>query len=437
MEEYEHDTLKAQWGELYDTLQEMKRNGDEIQDPLFSKAFILFDKLEEANDIQNIWQLLDEANFTETEINRINSPCLDGLYACRKYKKFGTFLAKHIDKYYETLILVFPFMSQNDAYGMIKVLCKDTSTINFDRLYDFTFEICGYIFEYEFAKIVHLACEWGSYDFVQGIRRLLKEDCHLYHYVWRVCEKGHFDILQYLYEYYEKELKKPNKIISINEMLTIVCRRGYYDMAVFLVEKGANVNHTYRTTRNILVDSIVSGNIDIVKFLINNGALITSTVLDTAIECQQYDILKFLLDCGTSIESVDFGLALKYNNPDIIELLLKKGIEVTVEHIYSHDIYIPIVDIMLKHGFNIHFHNDQLLQQAVVKGDIITSMALVDRGASPNKGLVSAATCGKTYFFPLFLERGANNYKKTLSVSQSNRVRQEFTNCLEKFRKNK
>lgn len=438
MEEYEHDTLKVQWGELYDTLQEMKRNGDEIQDPLFSKAFILFDRLENAdNNIETIWQLLDEANFTETEINRINSPCLDGLYACRKYKKFGTFLAKHIDKYHETLILLFSYMSKNDAYGMIKVLCKDTSTINFDRLYDFTFEICGFVFEYDYAKIIHMACEWGSYDFVQGVRKLMKEEeYYLHYYALRVCKKGYLDILQYLFKYYDDVLKKENEIVTVNEMLSVVCQYGYYDMAIFLIEQGADAAHSYGIDWTILADSILSGNIDIVKFLMKNGAVITHKALSTAIECQQYDILKFLLDNGASIDAIHFGFALNYHNPDIVELLLERGAELTIQHIRTRTIYIPTVDILLKHGFNIHFHDDELLRKAVKKGDIITSLSLVDRGANPNKGLMSAAFFGYTYFFPLFLERGANNYKQILDICKNNRVRQEFTNCLEKFRKN-
>lgn len=70
------------WGELYETLNTMSKNGDEHQDPLFTRAFELFKKLDNAVGKKQVKKLLKKYNFTEEELNRINSPCLDGILKC-------------------------------------------------------------------------------------------------------------------------------------------------------------------------------------------------------------------------------------------------------------------------------------------------------------------------------------------------------------------
>jgi hypothetical protein len=60
----------------------MSKNGDDHQDPLFEKAFQLFKKLDSAVGKKQVKKLLKEYSFTEEELNRINSPCLDGILSC-------------------------------------------------------------------------------------------------------------------------------------------------------------------------------------------------------------------------------------------------------------------------------------------------------------------------------------------------------------------
>lgn len=69
------------WGELYETLKKMSDNGDDHKDPLFTKAFELFAKLDNAVGKKHVKKILANYSFTEDEINRINSPCLDGIIA--------------------------------------------------------------------------------------------------------------------------------------------------------------------------------------------------------------------------------------------------------------------------------------------------------------------------------------------------------------------
>lgn len=70
------------WGPLYETLMEFT---EPIQDELFQRAFELFYKLDMAKNIETVIELLDQYKFTEYELNRINSLCLDGLIAINNW----------------------------------------------------------------------------------------------------------------------------------------------------------------------------------------------------------------------------------------------------------------------------------------------------------------------------------------------------------------
>lgn len=69
------------WGELYETLKDMEEKGDSVEDPLFRRILTLFPRLE-SSPLADIERILEKETFTETELNRINSPCFDGLIAC-------------------------------------------------------------------------------------------------------------------------------------------------------------------------------------------------------------------------------------------------------------------------------------------------------------------------------------------------------------------
>lgn len=72
--------LTYSWGEFYETLKGMKNNGDDPCDALFDKAEKVFEKMEVAKTQKEVRNILHENdNFTEIEINRLNSKLFDGL----------------------------------------------------------------------------------------------------------------------------------------------------------------------------------------------------------------------------------------------------------------------------------------------------------------------------------------------------------------------
>lgn len=69
------------WGEFYNTLKEMKENGDTSENKQIQRIFELIDSLENAKNLQEVKSIINFYNLTETEINYINSRCLDGIIA--------------------------------------------------------------------------------------------------------------------------------------------------------------------------------------------------------------------------------------------------------------------------------------------------------------------------------------------------------------------
>lgn len=87
------------WGELYETLDEMRRNGEEFSDPVLEQGLVLLRKLDYVATLSELFDLLfaytgrdsnwlnEKTGFpiTEMHINKLNSPCLDGLLSLRKF----------------------------------------------------------------------------------------------------------------------------------------------------------------------------------------------------------------------------------------------------------------------------------------------------------------------------------------------------------------
>lgn len=72
---------KYSWGPLYETLQEMVKNGDELPDEELKQGFELFRKLDEAKNFPEIRQIIYKNMLTKVQQMRLNSPCLDDIIA--------------------------------------------------------------------------------------------------------------------------------------------------------------------------------------------------------------------------------------------------------------------------------------------------------------------------------------------------------------------
>lgn len=118
------------WGELYETLKEFN---EPIEDELFQRFFKLVDDLENEADPNNFVNTIKSIIFTETEINRINSLCLDGLFDFAKaydsppMKKFLETTA-----YKDTVNFIISKKFEFFHWRYILFLCRNPNRLCFD-----------------------------------------------------------------------------------------------------------------------------------------------------------------------------------------------------------------------------------------------------------------------------------------------------------------
>jgi len=145
------------------------------------------------------------------------------------------------------------------------------------------------------------------------------------------------EIVKLLHEAGVEPLKK-------NEELLYASYEGHADVVNCLIKEGTNVNNDVFTTSNPLIAASISGQLDIIKILQANGAIIndadyrykpfSTTALLEAVNANHFDCVKFLLEKGanpnlckySSIDPRDaIGLAIKNENNNMVKLLVKYG----------------------------------------------------------------------------------------------------------------
>lgn len=70
---------KYTWGELYETLKELEEKGDCHEDKELQKTCTLISSLEKTKTMRAAKKLIKSAIISDYELQRINSPCLEGL----------------------------------------------------------------------------------------------------------------------------------------------------------------------------------------------------------------------------------------------------------------------------------------------------------------------------------------------------------------------
>src|SRR5690606_38176768 len=94
--------------------------------------------------------------------------------------------------------------------------------------------------------------------------------------------------------------------------LTISVINGNLDIMKYLIEKGANINHKTHDGSTVLLNSISNlhhsiDNLSMIKYLVENGADINhknnkgETILNIAIKEKKIDIIKCLIENGADI----------------------------------------------------------------------------------------------------------------------------------------
>lgn len=240
------------WGEMYDTLYEMK---DELKDASFLKCLQLVDSLEKSSTLTEIKNSIDSYPLTTYELNRFNSLCLDGiintidnsdplLALIRTSDNFQTFVYYFGKKFCSTKhiaeICLFGRTKMLEYVLFRKSLPEDTKTPN---NYPIDHECCYIFRDITIYDKKHDIITAGSIAAAKGYMNMVKLVMEKLHCC---CDRPlrealaakNIEIAQYILETtYEHQKKGCNECDDINDIFVILCTYGNLELIQYMIDK--------------------------------------------------------------------------------------------------------------------------------------------------------------------------------------------------------
>lgn len=145
---------------------------------------------------------------------------------------------------------------------------------------------------------------------------------HLGSYVGLAVFDGHYDMLVYLVNNLQLNHRLDNDSAFI-----CACRKGYLDCASFLFSKGVDI---IVNNNEALLDACEAEHIEVVKFLINNGAIAPSTTKSIKKTGNYFSFeIKIHSKEELNLQNILNKVAFK-GNIEILQLFLEKGININL-----------------------------------------------------------------------------------------------------------
>ena len=285
------------------------------------------------------------------------------------------------------------------------------------------------------------ACKSGSYKVVRIL--LSKPECKIGHGepppLSIACYNGYYDCARLLLENKaNREIQK----IQFTDLLRHAVLNGHLKLCQLLLKCGADTNTPFKGN-SILSESIDAGNVEIIKALIANGAVINApdsnkqTALQKASMKGDKELVAYLLDHGADINHVDDNnctstfFAAQSGFAEIVQLLIDRGADPqypanegwTPLHICQ--VHPETAHTLLKHGVDVNKVTNEGLTALhlaacngsfeVVKVILSYEPELEVTTSSGHSALTAAAQYGETEVIRLLLEAGANINHQTIS----------------------
>lgn len=140
------------------------------------------------------------------------------------------------------------------------------------------------------------------------------------------------------------------------------------------------------------INACQSGNIDIIKFLIEFGADIhteDNIVLRSACKFGRFNVIQFFVERGTDIHKFNEGLffACKHAHINIVKFLVEHGVDIHVDNDIALKVACKlgnyrIVKFIIEKGVDIHAENERFLRIACKNGHTNIVELLVKHGAN-------------------------------------------------------
>lgn len=310
MDELKNDSYS--WGQFYETLKEMKEKGDDHGDLSLQKCFELVEKLDRITTLSKVNDVLKICAIKPHEIQRFNSPCLDGLFetidedspflsalrkrhieTCKYYviKKIFTYGENVTDSIYQNYIVLgcitaceirddsfFEFFLSKSTDSIKSLREYISSGINLSSLEQARFLIEKDIIPTEITLNNHL---YRSYPYNLDLVKFFVEELKI-HISPSLC------LLISSHSCKNPDDKYTNTVISLIENFTLSqtaldnlfiqsCYFACFAIVKLFVEKGANINSgfclfpAYRNDKKI-AEFLVEKGIDIFRALIEYSA---------------------------------------------------------------------------------------------------------------------------------------------------------------------
>jgi len=151
--------------------------------------------------------------------------------------------------------------------------------------------------------------------------------------------RGSFDIVKYMLETSMFDIEQ--NVCGGCTLLQLSAQTGNAEEFMYLIEKKAKVNNVNHEGEDLLLSAIIGGNIDIVKFLVENKKFDVNKAahgvekpLQKAVRIGNFELFNYLLKHGANLyEKNNYGqnllhIAVASGNLDIVKFLIKKGFNV-------------------------------------------------------------------------------------------------------------
>ena len=219
----------------------------------------------------------------------------------------------------------------------------------------------------------------------------------------KAAKNGHLETVKFL-------LSRNFPLDSLSEEVEEATRNGHFEIVKCLVEHGAEIKgEKYFWYKSFTA----SGNLDLVKYLLDKGASL-SKALRCAAHYGQIDLMEYLLERGANIneegENNPLHIAAMARQLEAVKFLLEKGAKLEIKEgckniktiAYSDNI--EMLDYFYKKG-NYENKKNQILLSTCFSGMVEPVRYLVEQGADVNFFKIKHSTAS----FPLVNSIQGNN----------------------------
>ena len=153
----------------------------------------------------------------------------------------------------------------------------------------------------------------GNLEIMQLLENYYKDKDRYYNYhlLSNAIKGGHMEILTAL---------KP-MFGSVPDIVKIAAKENNIDIVKYLVENGANIDYSTEI-------SAENNNIEMLKYLINSKFPVYSRTIYIAIKNGNLELIKYLVSFGIIMRSEDFTTASEYGQLEILKFLKNRDLEI-------------------------------------------------------------------------------------------------------------